>query len=172
MVPHTEPVFRNHTFRIQEETDKVEPAVYADTCIPYTAFPCGSERFRGSMRLPEWYAPALNWSGARQYCHQHPRRRERRAPIPPQRTRGRTRLVRLTHSAPAPSYHSSWRAQLCQVLCQLWPAGGCNSPTAWMGPPGLLGLIPNSAAPTHPTPIHPALHFPSPSLPRPPFPLL
>ena len=31
----------------------MEPTVYADTRIPYTAFPCGSERFRGSMRLPE-----------------------------------------------------------------------------------------------------------------------
>ena len=39
----------NHTFRIQEETDKVEPTVYADTRIPYTAFPCGSERFRVYM---------------------------------------------------------------------------------------------------------------------------
>ena len=39
----------NHTLRIQEETDKVEPTVYADTCIPYTAFPCGSERFRVYM---------------------------------------------------------------------------------------------------------------------------
>ena len=30
----------NHTFRIQMETDKVEPPVYADTRIPYTGFLC------------------------------------------------------------------------------------------------------------------------------------
>ena len=30
----------NHTFRIQMETDKAEPPVYADTRIPYTGFLC------------------------------------------------------------------------------------------------------------------------------------
>ena len=30
----------NHTFRIQMETDKVEPPVYADRRIPYTVFLC------------------------------------------------------------------------------------------------------------------------------------
>ena len=62
----------NHTFRIQMETDKVEPPVYADRRIPYTVFLCVcvyAHTYANTVEMAERrYHIDLLMQQAYQYC--------------------------------------------------------------------------------------------------------